>query len=97
MQQVKYAIANKVTGELLTYHTSSNEDGDFCVEIQYILSESKYKPTWYHHTLKGALYVLSHDTAWYNADEDTPSHGVDISPDTHKVVRVTIVTTVEDI
>jgi hypothetical protein len=97
MQQVKYAIVNKKTGEMLTYYTSSNSGGDCCVDVQYVLWESKYDPVWYHDNEQGALYVLSNDTKWYNADIDTPSHGKDISPETHKVVKVTITHLIEDI
>lgn len=93
--EVKYAIMDRVTGKLLTYSTSDNTGGYACVPETHTLSNCKLDPVWYADEWDAVKYVLENNTPWYNADKEHPKHGINISPDSHCVVKVTMVCNVE--
>lgn len=86
---VKYGIMDTKTGELLTFYVSSNIGGYACVENEYSLSHHD-DDVWLVDDIATAQKAIEVDTPWYNADYNTPSHNIEISPKTHKVVKVEI-------
>ncbi len=88
--EIKYALRNKKTGELVGYYTDSNEGSQDCVGIRHILSLGSLKKTWYADSPEHAEFVRLNDTNWYNASYETPSHGTNIVPQNLEVVELTI-------
>lgn len=71
--EIKYALKHKKKNKLVGYYTSSNDDGDFCCETQYILDINEDN-MWYTDTPEHAEWVRNNSTPWYNANYNTPSH-----------------------
>ena len=93
--EIKYAIMDRVTGKLLTYETEENVGSYACVDTSHTLHIYEIFPVWYVEDVDTAKYVLENNTYWYNATYNHPKHGIDISPASHCVVKVTMVCTVE--
>lgn len=86
---VKFGIMDMKTGELLTYHVSSNADSYACVPDEYSLSTNDDN-VWLVNDLDVAQKAIDVNTPWYNADYETPSHDIKVSSKTHKVAKVEI-------
>lgn len=85
----KYGLRHIKTGEIAGVDRSSNADGEFCCDMQHILSLSSDE-MWMAEDTIGAEYVRLNSTPWYNATEDTPTN--DIEPEELEVVKITITT-----
>lgn len=84
-----YCLKHKASGELIGYYTSSNNPGDDCVDVQYVLTEGVTDGRlWYVDDKYQAEYVRNFSTSWYNAGHDTPTH--DFDADELEVVEVEI-------
>lgn len=85
-----YCLRHKISGELIGYFTSSNADGSFCVDVQYILTEgAENNKLWSVKDKYQAEYVRKFSTEWYNAGYDSPTHY--FKPDDLEVVEVEII------
>ena len=85
--EIKYAIMDRVTGKLLTYYQS--------ISVNYFITdEDGVFETWYTDTLTQAHLVFSASPN-KRGSYANPVHGIDISPDSHCVVKVTMVCNVE--
>lgn len=73
MKQIKHALKHKKSGKLVGYCTSSNRDGEFCCDTQYIL-EINDDNIWYVDSKEHAEWVRHNSTEWFNAGYDTPTH-----------------------
>lgn len=90
----KYGLRQKSTGQLVGYCTSSNADGDCCVEEQYILQPGSDQ-LWLVDDPEQAEYVRLNSTEWYNAGFDTPTNNLD--SDDLEVVEVNVEVKVEPV
>jgi len=82
---IKYGLRETKTGKVLGYYTTSNSDGDFCIDTAYTLCSSEDN-MWLVNSRFLAAYVRKNSTAWYNAGYDTPMH--DYNPKELEVVKV---------
>lgn len=82
-----FAIRNIKTGKILTFEVSSNEGGDFCGDIQYILGEDDSYPTYTLKSAEHCFWVIHNSTPWYNADYDTPTHYIK-NPKDYEVIEL---------
>jgi hypothetical protein len=95
-----YGLRNKKTGNIVSYETSRNDDGDCCVSTQYILDTyptndvSKY---WMVSDPYQAEWVRLNSTEWYNADIETPTHPSKWVSDDYEVVTVEVVVKVDPV
>jgi hypothetical protein len=91
---IKYGLREKSSGKLLGCTKESNRGRDCCGEytnILYPMDSGREDPVWLTDTLEQALFVQHYTTEWYNADYDTPQHGMDWEPDDLEVVTYEIV------
>jgi len=82
---IKYGLREMKTGKVLGYYTTSNSDGDFCVDTAYTLCSSEDN-MWLVDSRFLAGYVRKNSTPWCNADYDTPMHG--FKPEELEVIKV---------
>jgi len=91
--EIKYALRYKKKNKLLGYYISSNADGDFCCDSQYILSYIEMDNIWFVDSPEKAEWVRHNSTLWYNADYNTPTHEYEAKE--LEVVKVKITTDIE--
>lgn len=97
---ISYGIVNNTSGKLLTYTTYPNVNGEYCCDERHFLSSDGYEdePQWLVETKAQAIHVLNNSCEeWYNQYHSTPEHSGKISPETHRVVKVTTVITLDEI
>lgn len=87
----KYGLKNKKTGELATYYTNSNGDGDCCCELEHILGCGN-EHEWLVDTPENAEYARLYATKWFNAGYETPNHSKYWKPEEWEVVKLIITT-----
>lgn len=93
--EIKYAIMDRVTGKLLTYNHVSDDWYPTSNKLFKFSTDSK-KPVWYISDKDDAFFMLNNRLNYGAANYNTPSHGgLKISPDSHCVVKVTMVCNVE--
>lgn len=73
MKIKKYAIKHPKYG-LLGFYTTSNSDGEFCVDVEYNLS-SHEENIWMVDKYETALDVVTREGDWFNADYNSPLNG----------------------
>jgi hypothetical protein len=87
-----FTLQNKKTKEFVQFEVSSNGDAEFSNSEQYVLTASGYGDMyWFAPNRIVAERALATNTAWYNADYSTPSHGYDFRPAEWEVVEVELV------
>jgi hypothetical protein len=69
----EYRLRHIKSNEMLGFYTDSNEGGDFCYDVQYILDTGRDN-FWSVDTPEHAEWVRLNSTRWYNADYSTPTH-----------------------
>lgn len=84
----RYSLRHKVTKKLVTFYTQSNEDGEFCIPVQYIIDLDADYPMWLVDTEEKAEEALKQSTEWYNASYDTPTHSYSLKKEELEVVEV---------
>jgi hypothetical protein len=68
-----FALKNIATGKLMGVYGSSNSEGEFCVGVEYILSESMDN-VWVVYDRDTAEFAAKNDAPWYNSSYETPSN-----------------------
>jgi hypothetical protein len=72
----KWGLLHLKTNTLLGVSASSDGDGEFCGNTQYVLSVDEHgdDPTWLVDSEEVAKLAMETDTPWYNAGYNSPSH-----------------------
>lgn len=91
---IKYGLRVKKTGKVLGFSTSSNEDGDFCVDVSYELDQYQDNK-WLVDDPNLAAYVAKFSTKWFNAGYNTPKHR--FKEDELEVVTIEIIERIEPV
>jgi len=73
-----YGLRDKETKNLMACVARANNTDNYCNDVSYWLEEySTGCALWLVSSKKKAEYVRDHNTKWYIADYDTPTHGWD--------------------
>ena len=82
-----FGLRNIKTNTLVGVSTRSNEGGEFCGDVQYLLDLSGDTP-WIVEDALTAAWVRENSTEWYNAGYETPTNEYD--PESMEVVAIEI-------
>ena len=66
-----FGILHIPSGKLMSWASSSNEEGQFCTDVSFEL-EKYGDPPWLVKTREEADFAITNSTEWFNAGYETP-------------------------